>query len=97
MQMSSPTRRNHMGRMWIPPSSSSVARLAMSVLERRSWISVSLRTGGLFAAASGEWSVISFLQQLQLLPVALDDRIKVLGMCEGPDLGLDHEVVRNCL
>ena len=34
MQMSLSTRRNHMGRRWILPSSSSVARLAMSVIER---------------------------------------------------------------
>ena len=33
---------------------------AMSVIERRSSISVELRTGGLFSAASGEWLFIFF-------------------------------------
>ena len=63
MQMSSATRRNHIGRMWMLPSLSSVARFAMSVIERSSSISAGLRTRGLFAAASGEGLVISSAQE----------------------------------
>ncbi|HZA49063.1 MAG TPA: hypothetical protein VE521_09100 [Nitrososphaera sp.] len=61
--MSSPTRRNHMGSMWMLPSLSSVARFAMSVIERSSSISGRLRTRGLFAAASEERFVISSLKR----------------------------------
>jgi len=48
-----------MGRRWIPPSWSSVARFAMSVIERSSSISAELRIGSLSAAASEERLVIS--------------------------------------
>jgi hypothetical protein len=50
MQVSSPTRRNHMGRRWMPPLWSSVARFAMSVIEKSLSISARRRTRGLFAA-----------------------------------------------
>ena len=59
-----PIRRNHMGRRWIPPSSSVVARFAMRVIERSLSISEELRTGGLFSTMSGEWPV-TFLLLLQ--------------------------------
>jgi hypothetical protein len=52
--MSLPIRRNHMGRIWIPPSWSSVARFAMSVMESNSSISAELSTGGLFSIESWE-------------------------------------------
>src|SRR5579884_1939027 len=42
---------------------------------------------------SGERTVISLLEKLPLLPGAVDDRIEVLGMLDGPDLRADHEVV----
>ena len=63
MQMLLPIRRNHMGRRWIPPSLSVVARFAMRVIERSLSISVELRTGGLFSAMSGEWPVTFLLLQ----------------------------------
>jgi hypothetical protein len=53
-------RRNHIGKLWIPPSLSSVAKFAR-VFERRSSISAELRTGGLVAAASDIELVISLL------------------------------------
>jgi hypothetical protein len=63
MQMSSPTRRNHMGRRWMLPSSSSVARFAMSVIERSFSISAGLRMRGLFEAMSGKRLVTSSHQE----------------------------------
>jgi hypothetical protein len=56
--MSFPIRKNHIGKIWIPPSLSIVARFAIRVFERRSSISLVLRIGGLFAAASVEGLVI---------------------------------------
>jgi hypothetical protein len=60
MQMSLPTRKNHMGKTWMLSSWSSVARFAISVIERILSISAELRTGGLSDAASEERLVISF-------------------------------------
>ncbi|HET6808211.1 MAG TPA: hypothetical protein VFH28_04055 [Nitrososphaera sp.] len=48
-----------MGIRWMPPSSSSVARFAISVFERSSSISVGLSTIGIFAAPSDERLVMS--------------------------------------
>jgi hypothetical protein len=50
-----------MGRIWIPPSSSSVARLAMSVIDSSSLISAELSTSGMFEVESLEGLVISLL------------------------------------
>jgi len=61
MHMSLSIRRNYIGKMWIPPSLSSVAKFAIRVFERRSSISAELRTGGLVAAASDIELVISLL------------------------------------
>jgi len=57
--ISLPIRRNHIGKMWIPPSLSSVAKFAIIVFERRSSISAELRIGGLVAEASDMRPVIS--------------------------------------
>jgi hypothetical protein len=59
MYMSLSIRRNHIGKMWMSPSLSSVAKFAIRVFERSSSISVELRTGGLVAAASDIQIVIS--------------------------------------
>jgi hypothetical protein len=59
--MSLPIRRNHIGKMWMPPSVSSVAKFAIRVFERSTSISVELRTGGLVAKASDIQLVISLL------------------------------------
>src|SRR6476646_268570 len=45
--ISLPIRRNHIGKMWIPPLLSSWTKFAIIVFERRSSISAELRIGGL--------------------------------------------------
>lgn len=54
IQILLPNRRTHIGTIWMPSSSSSVAKLAMRVIESSSSISVEVREGGLAAAALGE-------------------------------------------
>ena len=46
MHISLPIRRNHIGKISIPPSLSSVAKFAIRVSERSSSISDELRIGG---------------------------------------------------
>jgi hypothetical protein len=53
---------NHIGKIWMPPSLSTVAKFAIRVFERSSSISVEPRTGGLVAAALDIQLVISLLQ-----------------------------------
>jgi hypothetical protein len=59
--MSLSIRKNHIGKIWIPSSLSSIAKFAIIVFERSSSISVELRTGGLVIAASDIQLVISLL------------------------------------
>jgi hypothetical protein len=63
MHMSLSIRRNHIGKMRMPPSFSSVAKFAIRVFERSSSISVELRAGGLVAAASDIQLIIFLLHQ----------------------------------
>jgi hypothetical protein len=65
MQMSLRIRRNHIGRIWMLPLSSSVTRLAMSVMESSLSISVELRARGLLVGAAESREVLVIL----LLPI----------------------------
>src|SRR5207248_3063849 len=47
---------------------------------------------GIRSWASGEWTVISLLKQLLLLPLAIDHRVEALRMLDRPDLRADHEI-----
>jgi hypothetical protein len=55
MHIALPIRKNHIGKIWISTSLSSVAKFAIRVFERSSSISAELRIGVLVAVASDIW------------------------------------------
>ena len=60
MHISLPIRINHIGRRWIPPSSSVVLRFEIRVIERSLSISAELRNVGFVVAVAGERLVILY-------------------------------------
>ena len=66
IQISLPSRTNHMGTIWIVSSSPSVAKLAMRVIERILSISDGVREGGLTSWPELELDAINTLVPLRI-------------------------------